>query len=81
MLPYLSSSQLLDWQRYAAQFGLGINRDDIHWGLLLSLLFNVHKQEGEPAAPPSQFMPYYDPYADDLSIEEMRARIGVRTPT
>lgn len=31
LAPYLSSSQLLDWQTYSTQYGF---RQDIQWGLL-----------------------------------------------
>lgn len=57
LYPYLSGKQLLDWQAFAAQRGLGVERDDIHWGMLLSMFFNVNRDGGSPK-PAEDFMPY-----------------------
>lgn len=57
LYPYLSGRQLLEWQDFAAQYGFGIDRDDIHWGMLLSMFFNVNREDGPPKDA-TEFMPY-----------------------
>jgi hypothetical protein len=72
LLPWLSARQLLDWQQFAAEHGLGVRRDDIHFGMLISLLYNVHRGKNDPAKSPKDFMPYlrHDPLEEDISQEE-----------
>jgi hypothetical protein len=64
---------LLDWQRYYEQYGFGVDRDDIHWGMLLSMLYNIHKSKDAPAKKATDFMPYYDSpdISDDQFAEQM----------
>ena len=57
LYPLLTARQLLDWQRFDAQHGLGIDREDVQWGMLLSMFFNVNRSGGEPKAA-EEFMPY-----------------------
>jgi len=67
---------LLDWQTYAEQFGLGIDRDDIHWGMLMSMLFNIHRDKDAPAKKATSFMPYYqEPDMPDVSQEDFNAQM------
>jgi hypothetical protein len=69
LYPYLSGKQLLDWQDFAAQFGFGVDRDDIHWGMLLSMFFNVNR-DGGPPKDATEFMPYrQEPEEDEMSDE------------
>lgn len=78
LYPYLSAGQLLDWQHFAEENGLGIDRDDIHWGMLMSMFFNVNRAEGTSAKPATDFMPYHkvDEAAEDAAfIERIRGMV------
>lgn len=74
-LEELSSTQLLDWQAFASKCGLPHYRDDVHFGLLASLIYNANRGDGDPAEPPGEFMPYHDPFEHDVSVEQMKAQI------
>jgi hypothetical protein len=74
MLEEMPLGWYLDWQRFGNQFNLSIARDDLHWGLWLSMYYNAHKKESAPEKRPCDMMPYYDEYAEDDSfIETMQA--------
>ena len=75
LLPYLSAGQLLDWQRYAEQYGVSIARDDIHWGMLLSMFFNANRGEGSQPKPATDFMPYYEPVEQEEEPEQFAQQI------
>jgi hypothetical protein len=77
LLPFLSARQLLDWQEYHEQFGLGLDRGDTYEAMLLSLLFNVHRGESTPARNPTDFLLWNkpEPFEEDESQEEFVARI------
>lgn len=72
LYPWLSGGQFIGWQNFAAQFGLGIDRDDIHWGMLLSMFFNVNR-EGGPPKTAEEFMPYRP--REEESDEDFLARL------
>jgi hypothetical protein len=76
LLPFLSARQLLDWQHFAEQCGLGVNRDDIHWGMLCSMFYNVNRGSGTPTKTAEDFMPYLlrDDFEDE-SENDFRDRI------
>lgn len=78
LLPFLSARQLTDWERYAATVGIGPERDDIHWGLLTSTLVNVNRAANSSPAQPKDFMPYFDPLAEDITADDLAARLGLR---
>lgn len=73
LLPHLSAKQLLDWQRYAGQFGLGVDRDDIHWGMLLSMYYNTNRAKDSPPKTATEFMPYRE--EEEETQEEFIERI------
>lgn len=75
LLPYLSAGQLLDWQRYAAQFGASISRDDIHWGMLLSMMFNANRGNGVSPKPATDFMPYRQVDDEEETQEDFALKI------
>jgi hypothetical protein len=74
LLEYLSAEQLLGWQIYAAKVGLA-RRDDIHWGMLMALLFNIHRGKNVSPKDPSDFMPYTDKLDEEISEEELGGKI------
>jgi hypothetical protein len=73
----VSVSTLQRWQKYQEQVGF---RDDIHWGLLLSLLFNINRDQDSPAMKPQEWMPYLVeelPDRDELQ-QRIKETIGKR---
>lgn len=82
LLPRLTGRQLADWQRYAAQFGIGPERADIYHAMLLSMFHNVHRESSWDSKPASDFLVWDrpDPFEEELSQEDFVARIRSITP-
>ena len=60
MLEQLSAHELTEWQAYAELEPFGFWRDHYHVGFLASLLANIHRRKGAPAATAGDFMPFYE---------------------
>ncbi len=73
----LTIGQYEDWCQFHAQFHLNLDRDDIHWGISIADFRNANKSEGEMPERPIDVMPYADPFEDDMSVEDLRDRIGI----
>lgn len=78
LYPYLTWKQLLDWQKYSNQFGLPTRRNDLHWGMLQALTYNINRGDKEQPMPPSEFMPFFtadDPYEVDMTEDDLLSKI------
>ncbi len=75
LLPLLSAKQFREWQEYYGECPFGADRDDYLWGFWCALYANCHKKPESPAYKPQDFMPYHDPFEDDISVEEMKQSI------
>ena len=67
---YLSAEQLDDWQHYSDVHRF---RDDIHWGMLFSLLININRAPNSRPTRPEEVMPYH--VRKPISADTLRARI------
>lgn len=68
---FLSARQLAGWSDYAKTVGtIGLARDDIHWGMLGSTIASVNGNQAQP----QDFMPYFDPWEEDITLEQLLSR-------
>lgn len=67
LLEDLPLEVLEGWEQYEKQVGL---RDDLHWGMLLALLANLHRGKNQPAKEVTEFMPYLE---KEITAEEISA--------
>lgn len=70
----LTAGQYLDWQRYAGQFGISPDRDDVYWGVHLSMYANAHLKEGYSPRAPAEFM-FYNAPEEEVDADLLRFRI------
>lgn len=68
----LTSEEYNGWVKWLAYFHAFPNRNDILFGLLTSTVAN---QYSESTVRITDCMPYHDPYAEELTAEELAARI------
>jgi hypothetical protein len=73
----LSAAQLYDWLRLHAKYNLGLNRDDIHWGMSMAFFVNAHRGEDDLPVQATDLMPYHDPFEADMTAEELAARLPI----
>lgn len=66
----LTVEQLQGWQDYEEQFGF---RNDIFWGMFLSMFANVNKKPDVPEQTPLNFMPYTK--EQELTPEEIEDKL------
>lgn len=57
---------------------LGMDRDDIHWGMMLSMFYNANRESGTAAKRAEDFMPYREQEieADEDFIARLRGMVG-----
>jgi len=72
LFPLLTAKQWLDWQQFDAEHGLGIDREDIQWGMLMSMFYNVNRSGGAFKTA-EDFMPYRTP--EEQSDEDFLASL------
>ena len=74
MLDDLTAGEFEGWLRWMRKMQPYPNRDDIHWGMLIS---TIHNQWSKNPVRPYEVMPYYDPLEEDIDAAELARRIGL----
>jgi len=83
MLVEMPAGWLEDWARVHRQINLGIDRDDLLWGLQRAEFLNANMgEDGSPITDPREVMPYVTEdewYEDELDPDTVVATISTAT--
>ena len=76
MLDDLTAEQYSGWLLWLRKYHPTPDRDDVHWGLLISAVMNQWADEGSRVRP-HEVMPYYDRFEEELTLEELLLRCDI----
>ncbi len=76
MLEELTAGEYDGWVAWMRKFQPFPNRDDIHWGLLISTVTNQWAS-AEHRVTPYEVMPYFDQFEEELTLDDLLRRIGI----
>ncbi len=78
MLAALRIDEYEDWVQFAWVHNIAFNRDDLHWGMVIADFRNANRGDGEMPARPADCMPYFDPFTEEISADDLFARLPGR---
>lgn len=74
MLEDLTVEQYDGWLAWLKKYQVYPNREDIHWGRLISIVYNQWAQDPIDIYDAT---PYLDRFEEDLTAEELARRLGL----
>ena len=75
MLAALTIDEYEDWVQFSQLHNIAFNRDDLHWGISIADFRNANRDPSDPTTRPADCMPYFDQFSEELTAEELFARM------